>query len=251
MGGFYSFRPEPVRRPNIGVAGALGDIGSALFAAIGLLAALHGRRETGRGRRVDVAMLDAMIPLMDMVPFNPSIGIEDNRLSAWPGICSSFQASDGLFVLQVGREHQFERLAEAVGHPEWRGDPRLASREGWRDHLEDLIRPGVEAWARGRSKLEAARALAEAGIVAGPCYDADDLARDPHVRAHEMVLEVPRPGGGPPVRVAGNPIKLGDPEPTPATRWPTLGEHTDQVLRQDLGLDDAELDRLRAEGAIG
>jgi formyl-CoA transferase len=251
MGGFYSFRPEPGRRPNIGVAGALGDIGSALFAAIGTLAALHARRETGRGRRVDVAMMDAMIPLMDMVPFNPSLGIEDNSLAAWPGICSSFEASDGLFVLQVAREHQFERLADAVGHAEWRSDPRLASREGWRDHLEDVIRPGLEAWARGRTKLEAARALAEAGIVAGPCYDADDLARDPHVRDHQMVLEVERPDGGPPLRVAGNPIKLDDAEPPGATRWPALGEHTDEVLREDLGLGDDELARLRAQGTIG
>jgi formyl-CoA transferase len=251
MGGFYSFRPEPGRRPNIGVAGALGDIGSALFAAIGTLAALHGRRESGRGRRVDVAMMDAMIPLMDMVPFNPSIGIEDDSLAAWPGICSSFEARDGLFVLQVAREHQFERLADAVGHPEWRSDPRLARREGWRDHLETLIRPGVEGWARGLTKLEAARALAEAGIVAGPCYDAGDLARDPHVRDHQMVLEVERPDGGPPLRVAGNPIKLNDAEPTAPARWPTLGEHTDEVLREDVGLEDAELARLRAQGAIG
>ena len=251
MGGFYSFRPEPGRPPNIGVAGALGDIGSALFAAIGTLAALHGRREGGRGRRVDVAMMDAMISLMDMVPFNPSIGIEDNSLAAWPGICSSFQASDGLFVLQVAREHQFERLADAVGHPEWRSDPRLASREGWRDQLEPVIRPGIEAWARGRTKLDAAGELALAGIVAGPCYDADDLARDPHVRAHDMVLEVERPGGGPPVRIAGNPIALDDPEPGTPSRWPTLGEHTDQVLREDLDLADAELARLRAQGVIG
>ena len=251
MGGFYSFRPEAGRRPNIGVAGALGDIGSALFAAIGTLAALHGRRDSGRGRRVDVAMMDAMIPLMDMVPFNPSIGIADNSLSAWPGICTSFEASDGLFVLQVGREHQFQRLAWAVGHPEWLSDPRLASREGWRDHLEDVIRPGIQAWARERTKLEASRALASEGIVAGPSYDADDLARDPHVRDHQMVLEVARPDGGPPVRVAGNPIKLADTPPAGASRWPTLGEHTDAVLTADLGLTAAELASLRAQGVIG
>ena len=250
MGGFYSFRPEAGRLPNIGVAGALGDIGSALFAAIGTLAALHGRRQTGRGRRVDVAMMDAMIPLMDMVPFNPSIGIQDNSLGAWPGICSAFAATDGLFVVQVGREHQFERLARAVGHPEWLDDPRLATREGWRDQLETVIRPGVEAWARERTKLEASRELASRGIVAGPSYDADDLARDPHVRDHHMVLEVERPGGGPPLRVAGNPIKLSDAaEPTPS-RWPTLGEHTEEVLTQDLGMSSDEIASLRGRGAI-
>jgi len=251
MGGFYSFRPEPGRLPNIGVAGALGDIGSALFAAIGTLAALHGRRETGRGRRVDVAMMDAMIPLMDMVPFNPSIGIEDDSLRAWPGICSAFAARDGLFVVQVGREHQFERLAWAVGHPEWLDDPRLATREGWRDQLETLIRPGIEGWARGRTKLEASGELARQGIVAGPSFDADDLARDPHVRDHHMVLDVERPGGGSPIRVAGNPIKLGDAPESGPLRWPTLGEHTDEVLAEDLGMSPEEIAELRDRGVVG
>ncbi len=251
MGGFYSFRPEPGRLPNIGVAGALGDIGSALFAAIGTLAALEGRRRSGRGQRVDVAMFDAMLPIMDMVLFNPSIGIRDNSVAAWPGICTAFAAADGLFVVQVGREHQFERFAEAVGHPEWLADPRFAAREGWRDHLERVIRPAVEAWARGRSKLDASRALAEQGVVAGPCYDAADLREDPHVRAHDMLLEVERPDGGPPLHVAGNPIKLSD-SPEPATpRWPRLGEHTDEILARDLGLGASERAALRAAGAIG
>jgi crotonobetainyl-CoA:carnitine CoA-transferase CaiB-like acyl-CoA transferase len=251
MGGLYSFRPEPGRPPNIGVAGALGDIGSALFASIGTLAALEGRRRTGRGQHVDVAMFDAMLPIMDMVLFNPSIGIRDNRTAAWPGIGTAFAAADGWFVVQVGREHQFERFAAAVGHPEWVGDPRFATREGWRDHVEDVIRPAVETWARARTKLEASRALAERGIVAGPSYDADDLRRDPHVRAHAMVREVKRPDGGPPLHVAGNPIKLsGSAEPA-AQRWPRLGEHTDEILERDLQLGAAERAALREAGVIG
>jgi formyl-CoA transferase len=239
------------RLPNIGVAGALGDIGSALFAAIGTLAALEGRRRTGRGQRVDVAMFDAMLPIMDMVLFNPSIGIRDNSIAAWPGICTAFAAADGLFVVQVGREHQFERFAAAVGHPEWTADARFATREGWRDHLEDAIRPAVEQWASARTKLEASRALAEQGIVAGPSYDAGDLRRDPHVRAHAMVREVPRPDGGPPLHVAGNPIKLSTSAEPPPQRWPHLGEHTDEILVRDLGLGAADLAALREAGAIG
>jgi crotonobetainyl-CoA:carnitine CoA-transferase CaiB-like acyl-CoA transferase len=249
MGGFYSFRPEPGRLPNIGVAGALGDIGSALFAAIGTLAALQGRARTGRGQRVDVAMLDSVLSIMDMVPFNASLGI-DNSLSAWPGICSSFAAKDGLFVMQVGREHQFERLAHAIGHPEWLGDARFARREGWRDHLDDVIRPAVEAWAMRKTKLEASRLLAEQGIVAGPSFDADDLARDPHVAAHEMVISVPRPDGQGEVRIAGNPIKLSASRAVPPARWPTLGAHTREILARDLGLADAELAELRGAGVI-
>ena len=126
MSGFYSFRPEPGRRPNIGVAGAIGDIGSGLFAMIGLLAALQGRTRTGRGQKVDVAMLDAMMSIMDMVAFGPSIGVHDQSLKAWPGILQSFDASDGLFVLQVGREHQFENLAKLIDSPLEKVGPRTS-----------------------------------------------------------------------------------------------------------------------------
>jgi formyl-CoA transferase len=250
MGGLYGFRPEPGRAPNIGVAGALGDIGSGLFAAIGTLAALRQRDHTGQGQHVDVAMFDAMVSLMDMVPFNPSIGIADNSMRAWPGICDSFLARDGRFVVQIGREHQFERLAHAIGHPEWLADPRFASREGWRDHLDAVIRPALESWAAGRSKLEAASALADEGVVSGPCFDAPDLLRDPHVQRHRMVLPIERPDSERPLHVAGNPIKLSRSGERPARRWPLLGADTERVLRRDLGIDAAELERLRAAGAI-
>jgi formyl-CoA transferase len=195
-------------------------------------------------------MFDAILPIMDMVLFNPSIGIIDDSLAAWPGICTAFAARDGLFVVQVAREHQFERLAEAVGRPDWKSDPRFATREGWRDHLEAVIRPAVEDWARTRTKLEASRALAEQGIVAGPSNDAADLRADPHVRDHGMLLEVPRPDGGAPLHVAGNPIKLSASPDPPAARWPRLGEHTDEILAQDLGLDAAAREALRADGVI-
>lgn len=250
MSGFYSFRPEPGRRPNIGVAGAIGDIGSGLFAMIGLLAALHQRSQTGRGQKVDVAMLDAMISIMDMVAFGPSIGIEDQSLKAWPGILESFDASDGLFVLQVGREHQFERFVELIGHPEWKDDPRFATREGWTEHMDDVIRPAVEAWASDKTKLEASRIFAESGVVAGPSYDGHDLVTDRHVKAHDMLCEIPVEGREAPVLVHGNPIKFSHSPEGPKTKWPLIGEHTTELLKSDAGLSDADLEALRGEGVI-
>ncbi len=250
MSGFYSFRPEPGRRPNIGVAGAIGDIGSGLYAMIGLLAALHGRTRTGRGQKVDVAMLDAMISIMDMVAFGPSIGVTDQSLAAWPGILASFDASDGLFVLQVGREHQFESFAKIIGHPEWLEDERFSTRMGWSDNIEPVIRPAVEAWAADKTKLEACTILAEAGVVAGPSYEAQDLIADPHVRSHDMLVEVPVAGRDEPVRVHGNPIKFSHSPEGPTTKWPLIGEHTQEVLRSDLGLTDADLEALRADEII-
>lgn len=250
MGGFYSFRPEPGRRPNIQVAGALGDISSSLFATIGVLAALQGRQRTGRGQKVDVAMLDCIVAMMDMVPFNHSLGI-DNSLAAWPGILSAYDASDGLFVMQVGREHQFERLAKTIGHPEWLEDDRFATREGWRDQAETVIRPAMNEWAADKTKLEASQILADAGIVAGPSYEATDLLDDEHIRSHDMILKIPRPDGKGEVHVVGNPIKLSHSKPKPAERWPALGRDTDAILQADLELGADDLETLRRERVIG
>ncbi len=92
--------------------------------------------------------------------------------------------------------------------------------------------------------------MAEAGVVAGPSYDASDLVRDEHVAAHNMIVAIERPDGGDPIHVVGNPVKLsGSPEP-PAERWPTLGRDTDEILERDLGMTPAERAALREQGAI-
>jgi crotonobetainyl-CoA:carnitine CoA-transferase CaiB-like acyl-CoA transferase len=252
MAGLY----EPNRRgdepPPVVVAGALGDIASALFAVIGLLCALRHRERSGLGQLVDVAMLDAMIAVSDMPPFLWSMGAPERWAAAGSlGICAGFRARDGFFVVAVFREHQLARLAAAVGHPEWVGDPRFATRADWARQIEPVVRPALESWARDKSKLEAARALCELGIVAGPSNTAADLAADLHVAARDMLIEVPRPDGGRPMLVVGNPVKLSRVAEGPVAPTPTLGQHGDEVLGGLLGLDAASLARLRASGVIG
>lgn len=251
MGGLY----EPNRRagepPPVVVAGALGDNASALFAVIGVLAALRHRERTGRGQHVDVAMYDAMVAMTDMVPFLWSMGAPASMAAAGStALVAAFRARDGHFVVSVFREHHFRRLAELVGRPDWCDDPRLATRRGWAEHTDDLIRPAVEAWARDRGKLEAARALCEAGVVAGPSNRAEDIAADPHVALRNMLIEVPRPDAGRPMLVVGNPVKMSRAAEGPVEGYPGLGEHTDRVLREELDLPAAELDALRADGVI-
>ncbi len=251
MAGLY----EPSRRgddpPPVVVAGALGDIASALFAVIGTLCALRERERTGRGGTVDLAMLDATLAVSDMPPFLWSMGAPASWATAGSlGICAAFRARDGWFVVAVFREHHFERLAETVGHPEWCGDERFATREGWARHTEDVVRPAVESWAAGRSKLEASRALAEQGIAAGPSNGPEDLAADPHVRAHQMLVEVPRPDGGRPMLVVGSPLRSGQADEDALRAFPGLGQHTDEVLQTILGLDESALAELRARGTI-
>ncbi|MEE8581406.1 MAG: CaiB/BaiF CoA-transferase family protein [Myxococcota bacterium] len=251
MAGLYEPNRKPGAPPPVVVAGALGDIGTALFAVIGTLSALRERDRSGRGQHVDVAMFDAMLAISDMPPFLWSMGASANWATAGAlALCSAFKARDGYFVVAVFREHQFERLAEAVGHPEWCRDERFATREGWAEHTDAVIRPALEKWAEDKSKLEASRELCSRGIAAGPSNSAPDLYADPHVQAHNMLIEVPRPDADKPMLVVGNPIKLSRMAEGPATRFPRLGQHTEDVLRETLSLDATELAALREQGAI-
>jgi formyl-CoA transferase len=252
MGGLYEPNRKEGEPPPVVVAGALGDVGTALFAVIGVLAALRHRERTGVGQYVDVALYDAMVAISDMPPFLWSMGAPESWASAGKiGICAGFRALDGWFVVAVFREHHFAELAKLVGRPEWVGDPRFATREGWAAETDPLVRPALEAWARDKTRLEACAELCARGIVAGPSYTAADLAADPHVAARGMLIEVPRPDGGRPMLVVGNPVKLSRVAEGPLRSFPSLGEHTEDVLREVLGLGDEELAELRARGAIG
>jgi crotonobetainyl-CoA:carnitine CoA-transferase CaiB-like acyl-CoA transferase len=250
MSGIYEYMRPPDQPPRANPVGALGDISSALFATIGVLAALRHRDRTGEGQHVDVAMYDATVAMTDIVTNLASLGVE-RRAFPQPFILDVFRASDGWFVVQLVREHQFERLASVVGRPEWVVDARLASRAGWGEHLDDILRPGIEAWAAARTKVEAAEALTAAGVAAGPCHDAAEVTADLHLAGRDMLVETPRVDGGEgAVIVPGNPVKLSKMAEGPETRVPWVGEHTDEVLRHELGLDDDELARLVAAGVI-
>src|SRR5947209_13443128 len=149
MSGIYDMKRVGDEPPRVIPVGALGDISAALYATIGILAALRHRDQTGRGQYVDIAMFDAVVAMTDIVTNLWSMGERDGG----PGkvIVASFKAADGWFVLQVGREAHFARLAELVDHPEWTTDPRFATRAGWVEHQEDVIRPAIESWAANRT----------------------------------------------------------------------------------------------------
>ena len=248
MSGLYEYARTGDEPPRVTPAGALGDISSALFTVIGILAALRQREATGRGQLVDVAMLDSMIAMTDVITNFWSLGQRDNTPEI---IMTGFRASDGWFAVQVAREHQFEQLAKLVGHPEWVGDERFATRKGWADHLESAIRPAVEGWAGSRTRRDACDALGNAGIPAGPCYTADEVVEDEHVARRNMLVEMERVDGvDEPVLVPGNPVKLSAVAEGPETRVPWVGEHTEDVLRTELGISAEELQTLRDGGVV-
>ena len=122
-------------------------------------------------------------------------------------------------MVQVGREHQFERLASTVGHPEWLTDDRLATREGWVDHLDDVIRPAIEAWAADKTKVEACLILADAGVAAGPSYPRPTSSPTRTSPTATCSSRCPAADGvEQPVLTPGNPVKLSKVAEGPETR---------------------------------
>jgi formyl-CoA transferase len=249
MSGIYQFASPPGQPPRVNPMGAVGDISSALFATIGILAALRHRDATGKGQQIDIAMFDSMVAMSDIVPNFWSLGQRKGTLS---GIMTSFMASDGYFSVQCAREQQFAKLCELIGTPEWLEDPRLATRDQWFAELDTIIRPKIEGWAADKTRLECCDAFGRAGIAAGPCFTPEEVVNDPHVAGRNMLVEMPRSDDGPdPVLVPGNPVKMSGVAEGPEARVPWLGEHTDAVLSQELGLSADQLAELRNEGVIG
>ncbi len=252
MSGIYEYKRKPSRSPQANPVGALGDISSALFCVVGILAALRHRDLTGEGQQIDVAMLDATMAMTDIVSNFYSMGISSEAESG-VGIVETFAAGEGHFVLQCVREHHFAELAKIVGHPEWLEDERLAVRSGWSVHFDDMLKPAIEAWAKSMTNKEAVEALAKVGLAAGESNTSADIVGDPHVSARHMLIEMdrPDPSSGDPVLIPGNPIKMSRTQEGPETRVPWLGEHTDEILAAELGLDAEAIEALRANGVVG
>ncbi len=249
MSGIYAWSQRPGEPPRPNPMGAVGDISSALFAVIGVLAALRHRDRTGVGQWVDIAMLDAMVSMTDVVSNLWSLGQRPDE--PMPLILDAFRAQDGYLNMQVVREHQFVALVELIGKPEWKDDPRFAERSGWAEHLESDLRPAIEAWLADKTRLDATHLLSDVGIAAGPVQTSPEVIADEHVARRHMMVEMERTDGVPdPVLIPGNPVKLSGVAQGPETRVPWVGEHTAAVLQAELGRSDDDLAKLRAEGVI-
>ena len=247
MSGIYELKRQDDRPPVVSPVGALGDIGAALYAVIGILSALRQKERTGKGSYVDIAMFDALVAMTDIVSNFWSLGLRGQA----PLISHGFRAKDGWFILQAGREAQFTALVSLIGHPEWATDERFATREGWLEHMETVLRPAIESWASSRGKVQVSEELGRAGIAAGPCYSDEELVHDEHVRIRNMLVEMPRIDGvEQPVLVPGNPVKISTVADGPDSRVPWLGEHTDEVLAKELGFDPGRIAELRERGIV-
>jgi crotonobetainyl-CoA:carnitine CoA-transferase CaiB-like acyl-CoA transferase len=216
---------------KVGVA--LLDVITGLELAIGILAALHERSRTGRGRHLSVSLFDAGVAAMVNQAANHLLGgvIPRPMGTAHPNICpyQAFSASDRPFIVAAANDRLFRRTCEVVGHPEWAADPRFATNEDRVRNRDELIPLLAESFA-GRTAAEWVAALEAASVPTAPIRAIDEVFSSPEGAA--MVEEVADPGRGTTLRLLRNPIRFDGTELATRLPPPLLGEHTDEVLRE-------------------
>ena len=251
MGGLMSLTGQPDGEPTkVGVA--LADVMTGLYATIAVLAALASRERSGQGQHIDMALLDVQVAVLANQAMNYlSTGTAPGRLgNAHPNIVpyQVFAVSDGHLILAVGNDAQFRRFCDVAGCPELALDARFATnaaRVAHRDVLIPLLEVRFAQWPRDWWLGE----LERVGVPAGPINTLDQVFADPQVQHRGMRVSLPHPSAGR-VDVVGSPIKLSNTPVSYTQAPPTLGQHTDEVLAEALGLDAGELADLRQAGVI-
>src|SRR5215469_3718388 len=223
MGGAMSVTGFPDEPPTY-VVPAIGDSGTGMHMAIGILAALEQRHRTGRGQEVEVSMQDAVVNLIrvslrDHQRFGASMPRRGNQMGR--GVpsttyrCAPGGPNDYVFI--NAQQQMWPAFAAAIGQPDLTDDPRFASEEARWEHRAEL-NPIIESWTRGRSKHEAMRVLASVGVPCGACQDTGEVLADPHLAARRMIVDLDYPTRGR-YQTVGCPIKLSD-SPVEVTRPP-------------------------------
>ncbi len=235
---------------KVGVA--LTDILTGLHASVAVLAALNHRHGSGEGQHIDLALLDVQVACLANQALNYlTTGVAPRRLgNAHPNIVpyQDFPTADGDFILTVGNDGQFRRFCEVAGHPEWADDPRFANNSARVAHRGELI-PLIRQATVFRTTAEWVAALEEAGVPCGPINDLAQVFADPQVLARGMRVDLAHPLAGSAPGVA-SPLRLSATPVEYRNAPPLLGEHTETILAERLGLDGETIAGLRARGVI-
>jgi formyl-CoA transferase len=233
----------------------MGDTGTGMLAALGIVAAYVQREQTGEGQMVEISMQEAVANLMrcqlshrerDRERPVPRRG---NRTLAPTDLypCAPGGPNDYIYIMPT-TTRMLDALWAAIGRPELCAREEYRTPQGRREHGDEIWEI-VAAWTRGRTKQEAMETLGAAGVPAGAVLDTKELLADPHLHARDMVVTVEHPERGP-WEFIGPPIHLSGSSVTvrPA---PLLGEHSYEVLAEELGLSDDEIDHLVEQGSVG
>ncbi|MDN7867444.1 CaiB/BaiF CoA-transferase family protein [Burkholderia multivorans] len=255
IGGFMSITGERDGMPGGGPqkAGvAIADLATGLYSTIAVLAALAHRDRTGEGQYIDMALLDVQVALLANMNTNfLASGTPPVRWgNAHPNIVpyQTFQTSDGWIIVAVGNDGQFRKFVEAGGRPELADDERFATNPARVRHRDTLV-PILAEMVKTRSKTAWIDALEAAGVPCGPINDLAEVFANEQVVARGMEVALPHPCGAD-VKLVRNPVRMSATPPDARTAPPLLGAHTDDVLRDMLGYDDARIAALKAKQAI-
>ena len=250
-GGFMSITgPENGDPSRAGVA--IADISTGMFAANAILAALYSREQTGKGQRIDMSLLDSQVALLSYAATNYFVsGSITNRLgNAHPNIVpyQSFKARDMHFVLAVGNDKQWEIFCKSINKPEWIDDEKYSTNALRVNNRKQLIDQLSKLFATQNAGywLEI---FDKVGLPSGPINELDKVFENEQIKSREMQIELPHSIDNK-VTLLNSPIKI----PTSPTKThkapPTLGEHTEEILKEKIGLDQDTVARLRDEGIL-
>jgi crotonobetainyl-CoA:carnitine CoA-transferase CaiB-like acyl-CoA transferase len=250
MGGLMAVTGLPGQGP-VRAGAAVADISSGLYAAIGVLVALQERARSGEGQWVQSSLLEAQIAVLDFQAARylidgavPEQSGNDHPYSTPMGV---FATSDGFINLGVGGDGHWKSLCGVFQKPEWVSDPKFATGEARLKNRPE-IKAMIEPLFRRNTSEEWMRALASAGVPAGPIYRMDEVFNDPQVRHLGIAVSCTHPVRGE-ISLVGQPVKLSR---TPAAihkSSPDAGANSDELL-DELGFSEAEKVRLRAVGAV-
>lgn len=229
----------------------IGDTGTGVQAAIGMLAALWQRQRDGVGQRVELSMQEAMtnytrVPMTRRYAAGDPAPPYGDGQTAPTGLfpCKPGGRSDWVWVV-VANGRMWRALLEAMGREDLleAHDPRGITRDAGEE-----LREAIEAWTRERTKFEVMEALGRAGVPTGPVLDSGEIYENEHLRERGMLVEIEHPQRGP-MTLLGCPIRLSA-SPAVHQRAPLLGEHTREVLTAELGMSTGEVEELAAAGVV-
>ncbi len=260
--------------PPLVTAAQIGDSGTGLHLALGIVAALYQRNTTGQGQRVTAAMQDGVLnlcrvklrdqqrlmrgPLKEYSQFGEGVEFGDAVPRAgndsgggqpgWILKCKGWEKDPNAYIYFITQAPVWEPICKIIGKEEWITHPDYAKPEARLPRLKHIFAT-IEEWTKTKTKFEAMDILNEYDIPCGPILSMKELLEEPSLRKTGTVVEVDHPTRGKYFTV-GNPIKLSD-SPSEVKRSPLLGEHTDEILRQVLGFDDKKVQEFKESGALG
>jgi formyl-CoA transferase len=253
MGGAMAVTGFPENPPTY-VFPAIGDSGTGMHMAIGILAAIEQRHTTGKGQHVEVSMQDAVVNLIrvslrDHQRYGhppPRVGNQLGRTV--PGTtfaCAPGGPNDYVYIF--AQPQMWKAFTNAIGQAALTDDARFATPDArWQN--KDVLEAIVTDWTKQRTKHEVMKVLGDAGVPCGACQDTGEILADPHLRERDMIIDIDYPTRGT-FQTVGSPIKLSD-SPVTVTRPPLLGEHSADVLAELCGVDADTAARLKASGVI-